>query len=93
MVRFSNPLALSGSADQLPAGQHEVGTGEERLQGSSFQPSRRAATFLTGHNRAGRPEIRPTSEQELSMARGNDGSITENENDSEAALSPPEDLK
>ncbi len=47
MVRFSNPFVLSGSTDQLPAGQYEVVTGEERLQGLSFQAYRRTATFLT----------------------------------------------
>ncbi len=93
MVRFSNSFVLSGSTDELPAGQYEVVTEEELLQGLSFQAYRRTATFLTVHNRAGRTEMRPISEQELSMARGNDGTITENENDSEAALSPPEDLK
>ena len=95
-VTFFNPFALPGYSDKLPAGEYEVVVEEELLQGLSFEAYRRTATYLTvcgKGDRAGRTEMRPITARDLEMALSRDRAFTENTNDSEAALSPLEDLK
>jgi hypothetical protein len=95
-VTFSNAFALSGYADELPAGDYEVVVEEELLQGLSFEAYRRTATYLTVRGRgshAGRTEMRTITERDLELALSRDRAVTEDTNDSEAALSPLEDLK
>lgn len=43
--------------------------------------------------RGGRTEMRPITESDLEKALSRDQTTNEKNNDSEAALSPPEDLK
>ena len=90
-VVFSRPFALSGYSDELPAGNYEVVVEEELLQGLSFEAYRRTATYLTVHGeggRAGRTEMRPTTERDLEAALGRDRASANEANASEAALSP-----
>lgn len=96
IVTFSNAFAMSGYPNELPAGDYEVVVEEEILQGLSFEAYRRTATYLMvrGKGRhAGRTEMRPITEGALKEALCRDQSATRNNKDSEAALSPQEDLK
>ncbi len=80
IVTFSNPFALSGDDDELPAGDYEVIVEEEFLQGFSFQAFKRTATYLTVRGKgggAGRIEMRPTSDRELETALALDRALTE----------------
>jgi len=95
-VTFSNPFTLPGYPGDLPAVDYEVLVEEELLQGLSFEAYRRTATYLTVRGRgghAGRTELRPISDSDLKEALNRDRGATEKNNHSEAALSPPEDLK
>lgn len=95
-ITFSNPFTLSGYTGDLPAGDYEVLVEEELLQGLSFEAYRRSATYLTVRGkgaRAGRSEMRVTTESDLKEALRRDKVATEKNKDSEAALSPQEDLK
>jgi len=95
-VTFLNPFLLPGYPKKLPAGDYEVVVEEELLQGLSFEAHRRTATYLTVRGtgtRAGRTELRPTTEADLETALSHDRCLTEHNNDSDAALPPQEDLK
>lgn len=94
-VTFSKAFVLSGYTDELPAGEYEVLVEEELIQGLSFEAYRRTATYLLVQGkggRAGRAEMRATSDSDLKKALSRDNAMTQDENDSEAALSPQEDL-
>ncbi|MCZ0813204.1 hypothetical protein N5A93_13250 [Roseovarius sp. EGI FJ00037] len=93
-VTFANPFTLPGYPDDLPAGDYEVLAEEELLQGLNFEAYRRTATYLRVHGkgpRAGRSEMRVTTESDLNEALSRDAVTTELNNHSEAALSPLED--
>ncbi|MCU9850505.1 hypothetical protein OEZ60_21205 [Defluviimonas sp. WL0024] len=95
-VTFPDEFVLPGYPDELPAGEYEVVIEEERLQGLSFEAYRRTATYLTIHGKgehAGRTELRPVSERDMELAITHGRNIPRDVNDSEAALSPQEDLK
>jgi hypothetical protein len=95
-VTFSNPFTLSGYPGDLPSGDYEILVEEELLQGLSFEAYRRTATYLTVHGkgaRAGRSELRVTTESDVKEALRRDAAATETKNQSDAALSPQEDLK
>ena len=96
VVTFSNAFVLSGYPDALPAGEYELLIEEERLEGLSFQAFRRTATFLMvrpNGRRSGQTQMRPVSESDLEMALKRDRALTKSINNSDAALSPREDLK
>ncbi len=93
-VTFSNPFALPGYPDALPAGDYDLLAEEELLQGLTFEAYRRTATFLTvsgAGGQAGRTEMRSVSERDLKEALRRDAATTETNDHSEAALSPQED--
>ena len=95
-VTFSNPFTLPGYPGKLPAGDYEVLVEEELLQGLSFEAFRRTATFLTVRGRgarAGRGEMRVTTERDLKEALSRDADTAETSNCRDAAHSPQEDLK
>lgn len=93
-VTFSNAFALSGYTDELPAGDYDVLVEEELLQGLSFQAYRRTATYLLVQgSRAGRSEMRATTENDLNQALNRSRAEIRNNTDSEAALSPLEELE
>ncbi|MCV2880305.1 hypothetical protein OE699_15795 [Sedimentimonas flavescens] len=95
-VTFSNPFTLPGHPRDLPAGDYEVLVEEELLQGLSFEAYRRTATYLTVCGRgshAGRIELRAISDSDLQEALRRDATTSATNNQSEAALSPQEDLK
>lgn len=95
-VTFSHAFALSGYPGELPAGDYEVVVEEELLQGLSFEAWRRTATYLMVRGKgaqAGRTEMRATTERDLNAALSRNQVVTQSDNDSEAALSPQEDLK
>jgi len=88
-MTFSNPFTLSGYSGELPAGDYEILVEEELLQGLSFEAYRRTATYLTVRGkgaRAGRSEMRVTTESDLKEALSRDAATTEMNNHSEAAL-------
>lgn len=92
-VTFPDLFVLPGFPDELPAGEYEVVVEEELLQGVSFEAYRTTAIYLTIRLRGGRTEMRPITERDLEMALGHRLGAPEDGNDSEAALSPQEDLK
>ncbi len=95
-VTFANAFGLLGHAGVLPAGDYEVLVEEELLQGLSFEAYRRTATYLLVEGKgadAGRSEMRATTENDLKAALRRDQAMTNQNTHSEAALSPPEDLK
>lgn len=78
-VTFAHPFTLPGYAGDLPAGDYEVLAEEELLQGLSFEAYRRTSTFLMVRGfgaRAGRSEMRPTTENDLQEALSRDAAIT-----------------
>lgn len=96
VVTFFHAFTLPGYTDCLPAGQYQVVAEEELIQGLSFEAYRRTATYLEIRNRggqAGRTELRPVSESGLELALRRDRDLTRNSNDSDAELSPQEDLR
>ncbi|WP_092066870.1 hypothetical protein [Poseidonocella pacifica] len=95
-VTFSNAFSLLGYRGQLPAGDYDVLVEEELLQGLTFEAFRRTATYLLvlgAGGRTGRCEMRATCESDLNEALSRDRAASRSKNDSEAALSPLEDLK
>lgn len=95
-VSFSNTFTLSGYTDELPAGDYDVLVEEELLQGLSFEAYRRTGTYLLVCGKgagAGRSETRVTTESDLKEALRRDAAVKCINHDSEAALSPQEDLK
>lgn len=96
VMTFPQPFTLSGYADELPSGEYEVVVEEELLHGLSFEAYRKTATYVIvprkGAN-VGRTEMRQITDRELGKALPHGRALTENVNDSEAALSPPEDMK
>ncbi len=93
-VTFSNPFALPGYPDSLPAGDYELLVEEELLQGLSFEAYRRTGTYLTVRGRgshAGRTELRAICDSDLKEALSRDAMTNRTTNHSDAALSPQED--
>lgn len=92
-VTFANPFSLPGYLGELPAGQYEVLVEEELLQGLSFEAWRRTSTFLTVRgrgSRAGRTELRATSDSDLKAALNRDGVLADIRHQSGAAVPPQE---
>ncbi len=96
MVTVSNNVMIGESLREFPAGTYEILVEEELLQGLSFEAYRRTATYLMvqvrGSN-AGQTTMQMTTKEELKHAMACDRALSETTNDSEAALSPQEDLK
>ncbi|MFW2544961.1 hypothetical protein ACN2XU_20195 [Primorskyibacter sp. 2E107] len=95
-VTFSNPFTVPGYPGELPAGSYELLVEEELLQGLSFEAYRRTATYLRVRGQdgqAGRSELRETTEADLKAALRRDADTAEANKNSEAALSPQEDLE
>lgn len=95
-VTFASPFSLSGYPGELPAGDYEIVVEEELLQGLSFEAWRRTATYLTVRGRgshAACTEMRAISDSDLKEALSRDAALNRDNNNSEAALSPQEDLR
>ena len=95
-VTFSNTFALPGYPGELPAGDYEIVVEEELLQGLSFEAWKRTATYLIVRGRGrrtGLTEMLATTENDLNEALGRDAPAIRNNTDSDAALSPQEDLE
>ena len=95
-VTFVNAFALSGYPIRLPAGDYEILVEEEHLLGRGSHAWRRIATYLLvlgTVSPAGRTELRMTTESDLKKALSRDRAVTRDNNHSDAALSPQEDLK
>jgi hypothetical protein len=74
-VTFSEPFALRGSDELLPAGDYDLIVEEERLQGLTFDAWRRTGAFLeipANPRSPGRTELRPATDAELQQARAHD---------------------
>ena len=96
MVTFSNAFVLPGHTAELSAGAMRCCVEEGLLQALGFEAWRRSATCLMVQckdNGPGRTELRPIAERELKKALSRDRVAALNNNDSDAALSPQEDLK
>lgn len=95
-VTLLHPFTLSGDHDVLPAGTYEVLVEEELLQGLSFLAYRKTASYLIvvgkGRN-AGRTEMREIFGNDLEAVLRDDQAITQDDQKSDAALSPQEGLK
>lgn len=95
MVTFSNDFTIGDSQRELPAGTYEVVVEEKLLQGLSFEAYRRTATYLMIRERGGKTgqtTMHKTTREELEHAIACDRAPPETTNDSEAALSPQEDM-
>ena len=94
MVTSSNAFVLPGHTAELSAGvtcwrgRPPAGARHQSLAEVCDLPDGRCKD-----NGPGRTELRPTAERELKMALSRDRVAALNNNDSDAALSPQEDLK
>lgn len=71
-MMFPASFTLPGHCDMLPAGEYEILTEHEVIEGERFFVTRRTGTFLAVRGRgwaAGRTELLPTTEADLSAAR------------------------
>lgn len=96
MVTFSNPFTVGDCQHELPSGTYEILVEEELLQGLSFEAYRRTATYLVvrGAGReAGKTTMHTTTQEDLEHAIAGDRALSDTAQNSEAALSPLEDLK
>ena len=93
MVTFYHPFAVPGCEDQLPAGDYEVVTEDERLRGADFEAYRRVATYLVVHDASDGDVARSITPRELDMALRRDRAIVDNTVESDAALTPRKELK
>ena len=96
-VTFLHPFSLAGFPDELPAGDYEVLIQEDLIGGHGFETYQRTATHMTvpgRGDRAGWMELQTISERDLNEALSRDRAATgEKKDQSDAALSPQEDLK
>lgn len=96
MVTFANDFKIGGPQKDLPAGTYEIVVEEELLQGISFEAYRLIATHLMVRGRgkkAGQTTMRVISREDLDYAIACDQALSEITKNSDAALSPQEDLK
>lgn len=91
-VTFVYPFVLPGYSNELPAGTYEVIAEDELLANLSFTAYRRIATHIRieGTYGTGRTELRPVDQHDLRMVLSQDQIRINQENNSEAALSPQE---
>ena len=95
-LTFANAFAIGDCPRDFPPGKYGILVEEELLQGLSFEAYRRTATYLMVRGRgsnAGQTTMHMTTREELEHAMACDRALSETINDSEAALSPQEDLK
>jgi hypothetical protein len=57
IVKFSNPFTMEGVGRVLPAGNYEVVTDEELIEGLSFPVYRRVATMILAPTQSSQPSI------------------------------------
>ena len=93
-VTFFHPFEMGGYTDELPPGTYEVTAEDEVLQSLSFAAYRRTATHLLikGVKGISRSELRPVDHRDLDMALAQDRARSNKPKNSEAALSPSEDI-
>jgi len=52
IVEFSNPFSMNGVGRVLPAGNYEIVTDEELIEGLSFPVYRRVATMMLAYSKS-----------------------------------------
>lgn len=52
IVEFSNPFSMKGVSRVLPAGNYEIVTDEELIEGLSFPVYRRVATMMLAYSKS-----------------------------------------
>ena len=52
IVEFSNPFSMKGVGRVLPAGNYEIVTDEELIEGLSFPVYRRVATMMLAYSKS-----------------------------------------
>jgi len=95
MVTFSNDFMIGDSQRELPPGTYEILVEEDLIQGISFEAYRRTATYLIIRGRgsnAGQTTMQVITQEELDHVIACDRALSETTIDSEAALSPQEDI-
>jgi hypothetical protein len=99
VITFKNPFVVGspGTArdryrDGLPAGSYELVIEEELLPSLSFEAYRRIATYLTIRVRPGTIQMRLVDPGDLEKALRSDQMSEPATTDSNAGLSPLEDL-
>lgn len=88
IVAFTHPFRIAGYDDELPAGEYELVSDEELLEGLSFEAYRRTASYLLIGGRAGRggaAEMRQIDPRDLEAALARDRASTEKRGPGEAA--------
>lgn len=71
-VKFRNPFSLDGVGRMLPAGDYEVVTDEELIEGLSFPVYRRVATTITVPTRSYRGAVEVLTVDPLNLAAAKD---------------------
>ena len=95
-VTFSNAFTFGDTLQEFPPGTYEIVFEEELLQSLSFEAYRHTATYLMVRGRgsnAGQTTMHMTTKEELKRVIACDRALSETTKNSEAALSPQEDLK
>jgi len=59
-VIFRRPFVLAGLDEEQPAGNYDIETDEERLEGLSFSAYRRVQTLIHLHPKTGNPSLTQT---------------------------------
>ena len=79
-VKFSNPFSLKGVGRILPAGNYDVVTDEELIEGLSFPVYRRVATtmFVPTQSFQGSVEMLTVDPLNLAAAQDRDAAATSN---------------
>ena len=68
MVKFSNPFFIEGVGRVLAAGNYEVVTDEELIEGLSFPVYRRVATMMLAPGQSSHPRIEMLNIDPLDLA-------------------------
>lgn len=94
-VSFAYPFEIDGYINALPAGDYELVVDEELLQNLSFVSYLRTATYIMikGNNNDDSIQMHRIDPDELELILSLDQKRSSKPKDSEAALSPSEDLK
>ncbi|MFD1159665.1 hypothetical protein [Roseovarius aestuarii] len=91
-VTFVYPFLLPGYSNEFPASTYKIFAEDELLTNLSFAAYRRTATHIRIERAdvTGRTELRPVDQHDLDLALSQDQSRINQQNNSEAALSPQE---
>ena len=94
-VTFRNAFTFGDSQQDFPAGTYDIVSEEELLQSLSFRAYRHSATFLMVRGcggKAGQTMMIKSTKEDLARAIARDEALCGTTHNSDAALSPQEDM-